>query len=157
MVPVQNEDGSARTPGYVKLLKKVVTILPENSKRPNRINVGIAKACDAALFARPDVTWRGGLLCKTGVTATFNEGFEDTPAERILTIPYTSSIPEHLEEVIIVCEQWWSPLRAYQDAANAVWPALLNDESIPAYSANSMNRARIAGLSVDALWVLYRL
>ena len=135
----------------------MVTILPENSKRPNRMNVCVAKACDAALFVKPDIKWRGGLLCKTGITATFNEGFEHTPAERILTVPYTSSIPEHVEEVIIVFEQWWSPLRPYQDAANAAWPALLNDESIPAYSTNSMNRARIAGLAVDALWVFQKL
>jgi hypothetical protein len=105
MVPFKNENGSNRTPGYLKLLKGMVEILPENSKRPNRIKICLAEACNAALFVKPEITWRGGLLCKTGVTATFDEGYEDTPAERILTVPYMSSVPEHLEEVIIVFEQ----------------------------------------------------
>ena len=157
MVAFENEDGSERTPGYLKLLKKFVEILPEDSKLPNRINVCFAEACDAALFVKPEITWRGGLLCKTGVTTTFEDGFEATPAERILVVPYTSGVPEHFEDVTMVFEQWWSPLRPYQEAAANTWPAMLNDDSIPAYSNNSLDRARISGLSADAPWVFHKL
>ena len=131
----------------------MVKIWPEDSKRPNRINVCFANACATALCVKPEITWRRGMLCKTGVTATFNEGFETTPAERILTVPYISGVPKHLKDVKIVFEQGWNPLRPYQEAAANAWPAMLDDDSIPAYTKHSMDRARISGLSVDALWV----
>jgi len=153
LVAVKNEDGSARTVGYVKLLKRYVHVLPENSSRPNRLNVYLVLACDASALVNPDLTWRGGILCKTGATATFNEGFEQAPTERVLTVPYTSGVTEIVEPVVMVLQQWWSPLRPSQEAAQRALPYQLEDGTIQAYTQHSMDRLRLAGLSAFSLWM----
>jgi len=155
--PAQSVEGVAHPPTLVEVLRDHVIILPEDSTKPNRINMYLLQESDCGEILKLTATWPGGYRTTGGNAIGFRNCIDgDEKLTRTIVVPFQGDTPEMHMTPVFTDQHWSACTSRWNVLAYDKWPER-PDTPLDAYDEMVMTRLRNAGADPWARCVYARI